>query len=91
VGLQATYATCRYLERSDPCRDISWGAAVGPLDGAPDQADVDFVYFDEGDLGNPSIRPRVEELERAGFRRLAPLRPEGWLLLGRGALREPRG
>jgi hypothetical protein len=83
IGLLATYSGpgCAYIGRADPCRGVGWQETGGD--------DVDFVYADQFDLRNPTILQEVHALERAGWSRLAPARPEGWLLLGRGGSGEP--
>jgi hypothetical protein len=83
---------CEYVGESRPCSSVVWnyplGESLGPeLEGRRQQGRkpryIDFVYADENVFGDdPSVRTRLERLQRHGWRRLGGS-GDDWMLLGR--------
>jgi hypothetical protein len=89
AALLATYASpvCPYLGGEKPCKAVSWKAIVHrprgiPLRSSLDARGVDFVYADEADLQDSSLREAVGAPAFRDWQLLAPA-GEGWALLRR--------
>jgi hypothetical protein len=86
-ALMATYAAsgCSYIGKDRPCKAVGWKAIVHRPEGtslqsALDARAVDFVYADEADFQDPSLRTALGDPAFQGWRHLAPT-GEGWILL----------
>jgi hypothetical protein len=87
--LLATYSApvCRYLGGDKPCKAVTWKAIVHrpaktSLRSALDARAVDFIYADEADFHDPSLRTALTDPEVQDWQHLAPP-GAGWLLLRR--------
>ena len=91
VGLLAAFPEetgCAYVGRSDPCTGITWEAPPEPsLRKQLAGGEVDYIYAGDEVYAKPAYRQALEQLERSGWERLAPLPPDdlSWVFLRRPA------
>jgi hypothetical protein len=79
---------CAYLGGDDPCRAVHWNSILQPepagsVAAALDSRQVDFIYADSVDMGNPAIRQAIRQAEAAGWERAQISRGRAWVLLRR--------